>query len=73
MVCRTGLNTQVGGMVRQLASPSQLAHQKDPFIKVTHPHPYMLLVYQGSPPPPATHPPTQPPSNPPGPSKFWHP
>ena len=35
MVCRTGLNTQVGGMVRELATPSKLVHQKDPFIRVS--------------------------------------
>ena len=35
MVCRTGLNTQVGGMVRELANPSKLVHQKDPFIRVS--------------------------------------
>lgn len=54
MVCRTGLNTQMGNMVRQLASPSQLAQQEDPFIKVSpmsfllktcpraFPHPHIL-------------------------------
>ena len=42
MVCRTGLNTQVGSMVRQLASPSLRAHHKDPFIRVSHLH-FLLL------------------------------
>ena len=34
MVCRTGLHTTMGRMVRQLVAPSQAAKEKDPFIPV---------------------------------------
>ena len=44
MVCRTGLNTQVGSMVRQLATPSKLANQKDPFIRVSPPLPPLPIA-----------------------------
>ena len=35
MVCRTGLHTTMGRMVRQLVAPSQAAMEKDPFIPVS--------------------------------------
>lgn len=35
MVCRTGLNTQVGSMVRELVDPSKNVQKKDPFVRVT--------------------------------------
>ena len=35
MVCRTGLNTQVGSMVRELVAPSKQAAESDTFVKVS--------------------------------------
>lgn len=34
MVCRTGLNSQMGSMVRELVAPSKLPKAKDNFLKV---------------------------------------
>ncbi len=36
MVCRTGLNTTMGGMIRGLLAPSKAYQEKDPFIQVWH-------------------------------------
>jgi hypothetical protein len=36
MVCRTGLNTTMGGMIRGLLAPIKAYHEKDPFIQVRH-------------------------------------
>ncbi len=36
MVCRTGLNTTMGGMVRSLLAPIKAYQEKDPFIQVQH-------------------------------------
>ncbi|KAL0023496.1 hypothetical protein WJX79_002152 [Trebouxia sp. C0005] len=35
MVCRTGLNTQMGSMVRELVTPTTLSARKDNFVKDT--------------------------------------
>ena len=35
MVCRTGLNSQMGSMVRELVAPSKLPKTKDNFVKVS--------------------------------------
>ena len=37
MVCRTGLNTQMGSMVRELVTPTTLSARKDTFVKVSNP------------------------------------
>ena len=34
MVCRTGLNTTMGGMIRGLLAPIKAYQEKDPFIRV---------------------------------------
>ncbi len=39
MVCRTGLNTQMGSMVRELVTPTTLSARKDTFVKVSNPWP----------------------------------
>ncbi len=39
MVCRTGLNTQMGSMVRELVTPTTLSARKDTFVKVSNPRP----------------------------------
>ncbi len=39
MVCRTGLNTQMGSMVRELVTPTTLSARKDAFVKVSNPRP----------------------------------
>ncbi len=36
MVCRTGLNTTMGGMIRGLLAPIKPHQEKDPFIQVRH-------------------------------------
>ena len=36
MVCRTGLNTTMGGMIRGLLAPIKAYQEKDPFIRVRH-------------------------------------
>lgn len=36
MVCRTGLNTTMGGMIRGLLAPIKPYQEKDPFIPVRH-------------------------------------
>ena len=35
MVCRTGLNTQMGSMLRELVAPSKQAAESDTFVKVS--------------------------------------
>ena len=37
MVVRTGLNTCMGSMVRQIISPSYERKEKDPFVQVPNP------------------------------------
>lgn len=39
MVCRTGLNTQMGSMVRELVTPTTLSARKDNFVKVSNRRP----------------------------------
>ena len=34
MVCRTGMNTTMGGMIRELIAPSTVHKEKDPFLPV---------------------------------------
>lgn len=36
MVCRTGLNTTMGGMIRGLLAPIKAYREKEPFIQVLH-------------------------------------
>lgn len=36
MVCRIGLNTIMGGMIRGLLAPIKAYQEKDPFIRVRH-------------------------------------
>ena len=35
MVCRTGLRTTIGEMVRELIAPSKVMQEKDPFMLVS--------------------------------------
>ena len=37
MVCRTGLNTLMGAMVKDLLAPLRLCHEKDPLLPVCCP------------------------------------
>ena len=34
MVCRTGMNTTMGTMIRELVAPSKVYEEKDPFMSV---------------------------------------
>lgn len=34
MVCRTGMHTVMGGMIRQLLTPTRLHREKNPFLPV---------------------------------------